>query len=59
MVAARHPAAGEHPLTASQRWVLGGASALLFVVPFANLVAPVFGAALAVHLLNSPRESIA
>lgn len=59
MAAARHPAAGERPLTASQRWLLGGASALLFVIPFANLVAPVFGAALAVHLLNNRRESVA
>lgn len=58
IAAARHPAAGERPLTASQRWLLGGASALLFVIPFANLVAPVFGAALAVHLLNSRRESM-
>lgn len=59
MAAARHPAAGERPLTASQRWLLGGASAVLFVMPIANLVAPVFGAALAVHLLNTRRENSA
>ena len=53
MVAARHPSGGAHPLSSAQRWTLGLASAGLFLVPFANLAAPVFGAALAVHLLNA------
>lgn len=57
MVAARHPDA--LPMPATRRWGLGFATAALFVVPFINLLAPLFGAALAVHLFhlkpNSPQ----
>lgn len=49
MVAARHPV-GLTPLTRMERWTLGLASAGMFLIPFVNLLAPVFGAALAVHL---------
>ncbi len=52
MVAARHPDLGPNPLTHNQRLGLGLVSAIAFVVPVLNLLAPVFGAALAVHLLH-------
>ncbi len=52
MVAARHPEDGLHPLTRGQRTALGLVSAVAFMVPLLNLLAPVFGAALAVHMLH-------
>ena len=52
MVAARHPDLGPNPLTRNQRLGLGFVSAIAFLVPILNLLAPVFGAALAVHLLH-------
>lgn len=52
MVAARHPDIGPNPLTRNQRHGLGLVSAIAFLVPIINLLAPVFGAALAVHLLH-------
>lgn len=54
MVAARHP--GTPPLPSSRRWALGLAAAAAFLVPGLNLVAPVFGAALAVHMFHRDRE---
>lgn len=54
MVAARHPDLPPRPLDRAQRWVLGLTTSALFLIPVANLLAPVFGAALAVHLLHMP-----
>lgn len=52
MVAARHPDLGPNPLTRNQRIGLGFVTAIAFLMPVLNLLAPVFGAALAVHLLH-------
>jgi uncharacterized protein involved in cysteine biosynthesis len=41
------------PLTALTRFALGGIVAALLLVPFANLLAPVLGAAAATHLVHS------
>jgi len=50
MVLARHP---ERPrLGRSARWSLGLLSAATFVVPIANLLAPIVSAAMAVHMLH-------
>lgn len=57
MVAARHPDGPQRPLDSRRRWVLGLSTSALFLVPFANLLAPVFGAALAVHLLHQPTRA--
>lgn len=54
MVAARHPGMPARPLDSRRRWVLGLSTSALFLVPLLNLVAPIFGAALAVHLLHQP-----
>lgn len=56
MVAARHPAMGPSPLSRRDRLWLGLVCALAFMVPLLNLLAPVFGAALAVHMLHGARE---
>lgn len=57
MVAARHPGAdGEQRLPRRLRWTLGLVTALAFLVPVLNLVAPVFGAALAVHLFHFGKD---
>lgn len=55
MAASRHPSLGPRPLLRGERWWLGLFPALLFLVPFLNLLAPVFGAALAVHMLHGRR----
>ena len=47
----RHRVAGM-PLSAGQRFALGGIVAALLIVPFANLLAPFLGAAMATHLVN-------
>ena len=54
MVWLRHAhATGEKPpLSGGQRFFLGGAIAALMLVPFANLLAPVIGAAGATHLVH-------
>jgi CysZ protein len=57
MVAARHP--GTPAMPRNLRWALGFFSAAAFLVPVINLLAPVFGAALAVHLFHAKRESSA
>ncbi len=50
MVLARHP---DRPrFDRSARWSLGLLSAASFVVPIANLLAPILSAAMAVHLLH-------
>lgn len=50
MVLARHP--GMPPLSARDRNLLGLAAAALFIIPVINLLAPVLGAAMAVHMLH-------
>jgi uncharacterized protein involved in cysteine biosynthesis len=50
MVLARHP--GRPPLDRAARWSLGALSAASFLVPVVNLLAPIAGAAMAVHLLH-------
>ncbi|XVJ64550.1 MAG: hypothetical protein HEQ22_15315 [Sphingopyxis sp.] len=50
MVIARHP--GHPRLDRSARWSLGLLSAASFLVPVANLLAPILGAAMAVHMLH-------
>ena len=50
MVLARHP--GRPRLERRARWSLGLLSAASFVVPVANLLAPILSAAMAVHLLH-------
>ncbi|MBL8649873.1 MAG: EI24 domain-containing protein [Sphingopyxis sp.] len=50
MVLARHPARPR--LTRGARWGLGALSAAAFLVPVVNLLAPVLGAAMAVHLIH-------
>lgn len=54
MVAARHPAGPSRPLDSRRRWLLGLSTSALFLIPVANIFAPLFGAALAVHLLHLP-----
>ena len=49
MVEPRHPALP--PIPRGSRWLMGLVSALLFLVPLVNLVAPIFSAAMAVHML--------
>lgn len=49
MVEPRHPALP--PVARSSRWLIGLVSALAFMVPVANLLAPIFSAAMAVHML--------
>ena len=50
MVLARHP--GMAALTARDRNLLGLAASALFMIPIVNLLAPVLGAAMAVHMLH-------
>ncbi|MEO5868155.1 MAG: EI24 domain-containing protein [Sphingomonas sp.] len=60
MVAARHlPRAAMRDwrkTTRGERFALGVAIMALFVVPFANLFAPVLGAAMATHLFHGRRK---
>lgn len=50
MVQARHPA--RPPLGRGARWSMGLLSAASFLVPVANLLAPIVSAAMAVHLFH-------
>ena len=54
MVEQRHP--GIAPIPRVNRWLLGLVSALLFLIPFINLLAPVWSAAMAVHMLHGARN---
>lgn len=54
MVGARHPDVA--PLSRRERWLLGGAAAALFLLPVVNILAPVLGAAMAVHMINRRPE---
>jgi CysZ protein len=59
MVWLRHcPAPGvPSPVGRAERFLLGGAVAALFMVPFANLLAPVLGAAAATHLVHGRMQA--
>lgn len=48
----RHLSNGLCPVSRFERFVLGGAVAALLMVPFANFLAPVLGAAAAAHLVH-------
>lgn len=50
MVLARHP--GRPRLGRASRWSLGALSAASFMIPVANLLAPIASAAMAVHMLH-------
>ena len=49
LVEPRHPALA--PIARGSRWLMGLVSALLFLVPLVNLLAPILSAAMAVHML--------
>ncbi len=50
MVESRHP--DLHPIPQRTRWLMGLVSALLFLIPVVNLLAPIWSAAMAVHVLH-------
>jgi uncharacterized protein involved in cysteine biosynthesis len=54
MVEGRHP--DLPPIKPGARFLMGLVSALLFLVPVANLLAPIWSAAMAVHMLHGRRE---
>lgn len=58
MVWLRHRGKGDEsqPLGGATRFALGGVVAALLLVPFANLLAPVLGAASATHLVHRNRS---
>jgi CysZ protein len=55
MVAARHPGTAV-ALAPRERWFLGFVTAGLFIIPFVNIIAPVVGSALAVHLMHMDKS---
>lgn len=59
MVWLRHRHLGDSlcPVSRWERLALGGVIAALLVVPFANFIAPVLGAAGAAHLVHRPRPA--
>src|SRR5690606_41942855 len=59
MVWLPHPPApgAPSPVGRAERFLLGGAVAALFMVPFANLLAPVLGAAAATHLVHGRSQT--
>lgn len=56
MVEPRHP--DLPPIPRGSRWLLGLVSALLFLVPVLNLLAPIWSAAMAVHMLHGARRKM-
>jgi CysZ protein len=54
MVEPRHP--GLSPIPAGSRWLMGLVSALLFMLPVVNLLAPILSAAMAVHMLHKVKR---
>ncbi|ANI77765.1 MULTISPECIES: EI24 domain-containing protein [Sphingobium] len=54
MVEPRHAALP--PISRLHRWLMGLVSALLFLLPFINLLAPIWSAAMAVHMLHGVRS---
>ena len=57
MVEPRHPALP--PIARFNRWLMGFVSALLFLIPLVNLLAPIWSAAMAVHMLHGARRKTA
>ncbi|MDX3901282.1 MAG: EI24 domain-containing protein [Sphingobium sp.] len=57
MVEPRHP--DLPPIARGDRWLMGLASALLFLLPVVNLLAPIWSAAMAVHMLHRPGRTSA
>ena len=55
MVEPRHPALP--PIGRGSRWLMGLLSAIAFLVPLVNLLAPIWSAAMAVHMLHGQRKS--
>lgn len=55
MVQPRHP--DLPPVGGFARWLAGLVSALLFLVPGINLLAPILSAAMAVHMLHGTRKT--
>lgn len=53
----RHIHGDRAPLSGLERFLLGGTIAGLLAVPFVNLLAPVLGAAAAVHLVHRRKET--
>ncbi|MBW8785702.1 MAG: EI24 domain-containing protein [Novosphingobium sp.] len=59
MVWLRHRASMPRaPLSRGERLIVGGIPAALLLVPLANLVAPVLGAAMATHLVHRKRSQV-
>ena len=60
MVWQRHRSGKEAtlPLSRPERWILGGIVTALLTIPFANLLAPVMGAAMATHLVHRKQAGI-
>lgn len=56
MVEPRHP--DLPPMPRGSRWLLGLVSALLFLVPVLNLLAPIWSAAMAVHMLHGRQRKM-
>ncbi len=56
MVEPRHP--DLPPIPRGGRWLMGLASALIFLVPLLNLLAPIWSAAMAVHMLHGARRNM-
>jgi len=56
MVEPRHP--DLPPIPRGSRWLMGLASALIFLVPVLNLLAPIWSAAMAVHMLHGARRNM-
>lgn len=52
MVAARHPDLPPRPMRPARRRFTGLVTSVAMVIPFFNLFAPIFGAAIAVHMLH-------
>ncbi|RIV75900.1 EI24 domain-containing protein [Pelagerythrobacter aerophilus] len=52
----RHAHGSAPPIGGAERFLLGGVVAGLLAVPFVNLLAPVIGAAAAVHLVHRRKE---
>ncbi|MCW2383247.1 MULTISPECIES: EI24 domain-containing protein [unclassified Sphingobium] len=55
LIEGRHP--GLAAFTAGQRWQLGLVSALLFLPPVVNLLAPIWSVAMAAHMFHAPRKT--
>ncbi len=54
MVEPRHP--DLPPIPRGSRWLMGLVSACLVLIPLVNLLAPIWSAAMAVHMLHGPRR---